>query len=56
MGRTARELEPDDDEGQGESASPDLNPLRAAGWIFHNGDCIAIERQGEELAARGWAD
>jgi hypothetical protein len=54
MGRTARELEPDEDGG--DSAPLDLNPLLAVGWIFHNGECIAIERQGEELASRSWAD
>jgi hypothetical protein len=39
-----------------ESLRPDLNPLRAAGWIFRDGDCIAIERQSEDLRTRVLAD
>jgi hypothetical protein len=39
-----------------ESTRPDLNPLRAAGWIFRDGDCIAIERQNEDLRTRVLAD
>jgi hypothetical protein len=35
---------------------PDLNPLRAAGWIFRDGDCIAIERQSEDVRPRVLAD
>jgi hypothetical protein len=38
------------------SVRPDLNPLRAAGWIFRDGDCIAIERQSEDVRARVLAD
>jgi hypothetical protein len=41
---------------QGASVRPDLNPLRAAGWIFRDGDCIAIERQSEDVRARVLAD
>jgi hypothetical protein len=43
-------------EGEDESLRPDLNPLRAAGWIFRDGDCIAIERQGDDLRTRVLAD
>ena len=28
---------------------PDLNPWRQVGWIFRDGDCVAIERHGAEL-------
>jgi hypothetical protein len=28
---------------------PDLNPWTQVGWIFRDGDCVAIERQGAEL-------
>jgi hypothetical protein len=35
---------------------PDLNPLRAAGWIFRGGACIEIERQSEEVRTRVLAD
>jgi hypothetical protein len=45
-----------DDQGDSEQARaeedaalPDLKPWRQAGWIFRNGDCVAIERQGDEL-------
>jgi hypothetical protein len=43
-------------EAEVESLRPDLNPLRAAGWIFRDGDCIAIERQSEDLRTRVLAD
>jgi hypothetical protein len=32
-------------------ALPELKPWREVGWIFKDGDCIAIERQGEETRA-----
>jgi hypothetical protein len=35
---------------------PELNPWREVGWIFRDGDCIAIERQGEETRARMLVD
>jgi hypothetical protein len=31
---------------------PDLKPWREVGWIFRDGACIAIERQGEEIRSR----
>ena len=31
---------------------PELNPWREIGWIFRDGHCIAIERQGDETRAR----
>jgi hypothetical protein len=31
---------------------PELKPWSEAGWIFRDGDCIVIERQGEETRAR----
>ena len=31
---------------------PELNPWRQIGWIFRDGNCIAIERQGNETRAR----
>ena len=43
-------------EDEDESLRPDLNPLRAAGWIFRDGDCIAIERQSDDVRARVLAD
>jgi hypothetical protein len=37
-------------------ALPELKPWREAGWIFRDGDCIVIERQGQETRARVLAD
>jgi hypothetical protein len=37
-------------------ALPELNPWREVGWIFRDGDCIAIERQGDEIRSRVLAD
>jgi hypothetical protein len=31
---------------------PELKPWREVGWIFRDGDCIAIERKGDETRAR----
>jgi hypothetical protein len=38
--------------GEEDSALPDLKPWSQAGWIFRDGDCVAIERQGDELGPR----
>jgi hypothetical protein len=35
---------------------PELKPWREAGWIFRDGDCIAIERRGDEIRHRVAAD
>ena len=35
---------------------PELKPWREVGWIFRDGDCIAIERKGEETRARVLVD
>jgi hypothetical protein len=51
------------DEHKGEGAAvktaealPELKPWREVGWIFRDGDCIAIERQGEHTRARVLVD
>jgi hypothetical protein len=36
---------------EGTEALPDLNPWREVGWIFRDGDCVAIARDGGEGAA-----
>ncbi|MFZ0251293.1 MAG: hypothetical protein WAL61_15205 [Acidimicrobiales bacterium] len=41
---------------EGAPVLPELNPWREAGWIFRDGDCIAIERQAEEPAAHALVD
>ena len=43
-------------DGDGGRALPELAPWRQVGWIFRDGDSIAIERQGEELRTRVLAD
>jgi hypothetical protein len=35
---------------------PELKPWREVGWIFRDGDCIAIERKGEEVRTRVLVD
>jgi hypothetical protein len=37
-------------------ALPELKPWREVGWIFRDGGCVAIERQGEETRARVLVD
>jgi hypothetical protein len=51
----------DEQTGQGVTtataeALPELKPWREVGWIFRDGDCIAIERQGEETRTRVLVD
>jgi hypothetical protein len=38
------------------SALPEHKPWGAAGWIFQDGDCVAIERQGDPPRPRVLAD
>ena len=33
-------------------AIPEIRPRREVGWIFKDGDALAIERQGEQTRAR----
>jgi hypothetical protein len=37
-------------------ALPELKPWCEVGWIFRDGDCIAIERKGEETRSRVLVD
>jgi hypothetical protein len=37
-------------------ALPELKPWREVGWIFRDGDCIAIERKGDETRSRVMVD
>ncbi len=32
-------------------ALPDLNPWREVGWIFRDGDCVAIARDGGDVTS-----
>jgi hypothetical protein len=41
---------------EGAAALPELNPWRAASWLFRDGDCIEIERQADEPDARVLVD
>jgi hypothetical protein len=38
------------------AALPELKPWREVGWIFRDGSCIAIERNGNETRARVLVD
>jgi hypothetical protein len=42
--------------GDGGPGVPELLPWREVGWIFRDGDCIAIERKGAALRSRVLAD
>jgi hypothetical protein len=33
-------------------AIPEMRPWREVGWIFHDGDALAIERQGTHTRVR----
>ena len=51
-GKTQADSEPASAEE--DAALPDLKPWSQAGWIFRDGDCVAIERQGDELDGLAW--
>jgi hypothetical protein len=51
MGGDQGHSEPAGDEEEA-AGLPDLKPWRQAGWIFRDGECVAIERQGDELERR----
>jgi hypothetical protein len=40
----------------GVEALPELKPWREVGWIFRDGGCVAIERQGDHTRARPLED
>jgi hypothetical protein len=37
------------EEGSDHEAVPELRPGREVGWIFQNGDAVAVERQGDGM-------
>jgi hypothetical protein len=37
---------------EGVELLPELVAWREVGWIFRDGDCIAIERQGDDIRSR----
>ncbi len=41
--------EPATEADDASSALPDIKPWNQAGWIFLDGDCVAIARQGDEV-------
>jgi hypothetical protein len=45
------ESEPEATPGKDE-ALPELHPWREVGWIFRDGACLAIERQGADFRNR----
>jgi hypothetical protein len=50
MGDSQGDTEPVCDEEL--PALPDLKPWAQIGWTFRDGDCVAIERQGEVATRR----
>jgi hypothetical protein len=50
MGDSLGDTEPVCDEEL--PALPDLKPWAQIGWTFRDGDCVAIERQGEVATRR----
>jgi hypothetical protein len=48
------------EQGEADSAErdglPDLKPWRECGWIFRDGGCVAIERQGDVTRTRELVD
>ncbi len=42
----------DESENGAEDTLPQLNPWREVGWIFKDGEAIAIERSGDEARTR----
>ncbi len=56
MGTGVTEHEQREMSGGGVEALPDLKPWREVGWIFRDGGCVAIERQGDCTRARQLVD
>jgi hypothetical protein len=43
-------------DGDSTDSIRELNPWREVGWIFKDGESIAIERQGSEIRVRTLVD
>jgi hypothetical protein len=56
MGTGVTEHEQREGSAGGVDVLPDLKPWREVGWIFRDGGCVAIERQGDVTRARPLAD
>jgi hypothetical protein len=56
MRRGRAEQKPDGATVKTAESLPELKPWREIGWIFRDGDCIAIERKGDETRARVLVD
>jgi hypothetical protein len=41
-----------DEESEHGEAIPEIRPWREAGWIFRDGDALAIERQDDRIRTR----
>jgi hypothetical protein len=54
MGEDAADTASDNTEPDG--ALSEFAPWRQAGWIFRDGDSIALDRQGDQPRARVLAD
>ena len=56
MGMGVREQEQREVSVAAGEALPELKPWREVGWIFRDGGCMAIERQGDVTRARALVD
>jgi hypothetical protein len=56
MGSGLKEREQREADTVERTALPDLKPWREVGWIFRDGGCVAIERQGDVTRAREMVD
>ncbi len=51
-----RTTEPEQRAPVSAEALPEHKPWREVGWIFRDGGCVAIERQGTEIRTRVLVD
>jgi hypothetical protein len=52
VGDRRRKSGTSESEERAEETLPPLNPWREVGWIFKDGEAIAIERSGDEARTR----
>jgi hypothetical protein len=51
-----RTTEPEERAAAAAEPLPEFRPWREVGWIFRDGGCVAIERQGTEIRTRVLVD
>jgi hypothetical protein len=52
----ARTTEPEERGAAASEPLPEYRPWREVGWIFREGGCVAIERQGTAIRTRVLVD